>query len=48
MGPFWEFSLSRRVSDASMRAEQSAMTAEEARGHVQELEWKVNRSGTAF
>ena len=43
MGPFWGFSLSQRISDASNRAEESAMTAEEARGHVQELEWKVNK-----
>jgi ribosomal protein L32 len=43
MGPFWDFSLSRRISDASVRAEEGAMTAEAARGLVLELESKVNK-----
>jgi len=43
MGPFWGSSLSRSVAQANSRAEQGVMTAEEARGRVQELEWKVDK-----
>jgi len=43
MGPFWDFSLSQRVSDASVRAEQGATAAEAARGLVLELESKINK-----
>ena len=43
MGIFWSYNLSQRVSDAGVRAEQSAMTAEEARTRVVDLEARVNK-----
>lgn len=43
MGLLWMYGLSNRISDAAVRAEQGVMSAEEACGRVQELEWKVNK-----
>ena len=43
MGLFWGRSLSRDLSNASARAEQGAMTAEEARARVLDLEAKVSK-----
>ena len=43
MGLFWKLAMSQSVSDASARAEQSAMTADEARARVLALEARVNK-----
>ena len=43
MGIFLNNSLSERMYQASIQAEQSAMTAQEARSRVLDLEAKVNK-----
>jgi len=43
MGLFWRFGMAQSLADASVRAEQGYMTAEEARARVLDLEAKVSK-----
>ena len=43
MGLFWRFGMGQSIADASARAEQGYMTAEEARARVLELETRVSK-----
>jgi hypothetical protein len=43
MGLFWRYNIGQSVADASARAEQGVMTAEEARARVLNLEAKVSK-----
>src|SRR5437764_14409144 len=43
MGFFWRLGISQSLADASARAEQGYMTAEEARARVLDLETRVSK-----
>src|SRR5947209_6279585 len=43
MGLFWRYGIAQSLADASARAEQGYMTAEEARARVLDLEARVSK-----